>query len=41
MKVMNANYLVGFIRDAQKVYSREELATVIQRLDDGCRTLEF
>ena len=41
VKVMNAKYLVGFIRSAPRLYQPEQLATVIQRLDDGCRSLEF
>jgi len=41
VKVMNADYLVKYLKGAKRVYKPEELATVIQRLDDGCRTLEF
>ena len=41
VKVMNAKYLVGYLTDAEAVYTREQLKTVIQRLDDACRSLEF
>jgi hypothetical protein len=41
VKVMNAKYLVGFLKDAKRVYTHEELKTVVQRLDDACRSLEF
>jgi len=41
VKVMNAKYLVGFLRNAPKLYQPEQLVTVIQRIDDGCRSLEF
>jgi len=41
VKVMNAKYLVGYVKDAKALYTREELKTVIQRLDDACRSLEF
>jgi hypothetical protein len=41
VKVMNALYLVEFLKGARKVYSQEELVTVVQRLDDACRSLEF
>ena len=41
VKVMNGKALVGYLRNAKPVYTGEDLKTVIQRLDDGCRTLEF
>jgi hypothetical protein len=41
VKAMNAKYLVGYLKSAPRLYKPEQLATVIQRLDDGCRTLEF
>jgi hypothetical protein len=41
VKVMNANYLVKFLKRAPTRYQPEQLTTVIKRLDDGCRSLEF
>jgi hypothetical protein len=41
VKVMNSNYLVGFLPDAPMLYRPEQLMTVIQRLDDVCHSLDF
>jgi len=41
VKVMNAKYLVAYLRNAPKLFKPEELAMVIQRVDDRCRSLEF
>ena len=41
VKVMNAKFLVTYLKEAKRIYAPEELKTVIQRLDDTCRSLEF
>ena len=41
VRVMNGKALVTYLKNATPVYTGQELRTVIQRLDDGCRTLEF
>ena len=38
---MNAVYLVEHLKSAKRVYSKDDLETVVQRLDDACRSLEF
>jgi hypothetical protein len=41
VEVMNAKFLVGFIKRAQSRYGTDELKHVRTRLDEGCRSLEF
>lgn len=41
VKVMNAKYLVGYLRDAKRVYTPEQLETTLRRLDERCRVVEF
>jgi hypothetical protein len=41
VKVMNATYLVGYLKGARPVFSPEQLETTIRRLDERCRVLEF
>ena len=41
VKVMNATYLIGFLKQAKPLFTLEQLEPVIQRLDERCRTVEF
>jgi hypothetical protein len=41
IRVMNAEYLVEHIARAKPIYEERELAPVVRRLDEACRTLEF
>ncbi len=41
VKVMNATYLVGYLKGVKHSFTLEQLAPVIQRLDERCRTVEF
>lgn len=41
VKVMNATYLVNYLRGAKPRFTLDALAPVIQRLDERCRMLEF
>jgi Nuclease-related domain len=41
VKVMNATYLVGYLKGMKKVFSPEHLETTIRRLDERCRVVEF
>jgi len=41
IKVMNATYLVGYLKGMKPLYSRDDLSPIIARLDERCRTLEF
>jgi hypothetical protein len=41
VKVMNATYLVGYLKGARRVFSPEQLETTIRRLDERCRVVEF
>ncbi len=41
VKVMNANYLISFLKQAKPFFTIEQLEPIIQRLDERCRTVEF
>jgi hypothetical protein len=41
IKVMNATYLVGYLKGTKPLFTLEELGPVMQRLDERCRVLEF
>jgi hypothetical protein len=41
VKVMNATYLVGYLKGMKRVFSPEQLETTIRRLDERCRVVEF
>ena len=41
VKVMNATYLVGYLKGVRRVFSPEQLETTIRRLDERCRVVEF
>ena len=41
VKVMNATYLVGYLKGTKPLFTLGQLEPVIQRLDERCRTLEF
>ena len=41
VKVMNAKYLVGYLKGARRLFSPEQLETTIRRLDERCRVVEF
>jgi hypothetical protein len=41
VKVMNAKYLVGYLKEAKRIYTAEELETTMRRLDERCREVEF
>lgn len=41
VKAMNNTYLPGFLAGQKRRYSDEELAPLLRRLDERCRTLEF
>jgi hypothetical protein len=32
---MNAKYLAGYLKNAEPIYTRDQLKTVIKRLDDA------
>jgi|SRR6267142_264790 len=41
VKVMNATYLVGYLKGAKPLFTLGQLEPVLQRLDERCRTVEF
>jgi MFS family permease len=41
IKVMNATYLVSYLKGMKPLFTRAQLDPVIARLDERCRTLEF
>ena len=41
VKVMNATYLVGYLKGMKRLFSPEQLETTIRRLDERCRVVEF
>ena len=41
VKLMNATYLVEYLKGAKRLFAQDELEPVIQRLDERCRTVEF
>jgi len=41
IKAMNTKYLVGFLSKAPQQFTAEQLKTVLLRLDERCRTVEF
>jgi len=41
IKVMNASYLVGYLKGVKPLFTRAQLDPVVASLDGRCRTLEF
>jgi hypothetical protein len=41
VKVMNATYLVGYLKRSKRMFTPEQLEPVIRRLDERCRVVEF
>jgi hypothetical protein len=41
VKVMNARYLVPYLRNAQRRYESEQLKIVVAKLEEKCRVVEF
>ena len=41
VKLMNATYLVDYLKGHKPLYTPGELEPVIHRLDERCRTVEF
>ena len=41
VKVMNATYLIAYLKQAKPFFTLEQLEPILQRLDERCRTVEF